>query len=80
MASIQGVKAAGTIESDAVVKALEKKNFNYVGVCGLLSSSTRSITPLAAVGKKMKLGDGSPSNGRMGKEKFTGQRPIGPKT
>lgn len=36
MAWAQGVKAAGTIESEAVVKALEKKNFNYVGVCGLL--------------------------------------------
>jgi len=36
MAWAQGVKLAGTIESDAVVKAMERKNFNYEGVSGIL--------------------------------------------
>jgi len=36
MAYAHGVKMAGTTESDAVVKAMEKKDFNYVGVCGIL--------------------------------------------
>jgi len=36
MAWAQGVRSAGTIESPAVVKAMEKKPFNYVGVSGVL--------------------------------------------
>ncbi len=36
MAWAHGVKLAGTVASDAVVKAMERKDFNYEGVCGLL--------------------------------------------
>lgn len=34
MAWAEGVKIAGTVESDAVVKAMESKKFNYLGVTG----------------------------------------------
>jgi len=36
MAWAHGVKLAGTVKSDAVVKAMERKDFNYEGVCGLI--------------------------------------------
>ena len=36
MAYAHSVKLAGTIESDAVVKAMERKDLNYVGASGIL--------------------------------------------
>ncbi len=36
MAWAHGVKLAGTIETEAVVKAMERKDFNYEGICGVL--------------------------------------------
>jgi branched-chain amino acid transport system substrate-binding protein len=36
MAWAHGVKLAGTVETEAVVKAMERKDFNYEGVCGLI--------------------------------------------
>jgi branched-chain amino acid transport system substrate-binding protein len=36
MAWAHAVKMAGTVESEAVVKAMERKDFNYEGVCGVI--------------------------------------------
>jgi len=36
MAWAHGVKLAGTVETEAVVKAMERKDFNYEGVCGVI--------------------------------------------
>jgi branched-chain amino acid transport system substrate-binding protein len=38
MAWAHGVKLAGTAESDAVVKTMERKDFNYEGVCGIIEA------------------------------------------
>jgi len=36
MAWAHGVKLAGTVETEAVLKAMERKDFNYEGVCGII--------------------------------------------
>jgi len=36
MAWAHGVKLAGTVETEAVVKAMERQDFNYEGVCGVI--------------------------------------------
>ncbi len=39
------VKLAGTVESDAVVKAMERKDLNYEGVCGVIQAFDEIHTP-----------------------------------
>jgi len=46
MAWAQGVKLAGTIESDDVLKAMEKPDFNYVGVSGVLERFNEIHNPV----------------------------------
>jgi branched-chain amino acid transport system substrate-binding protein len=46
MAWAQGVKLAGSIESDAVLKAMERENFNYVGVSGVLERFNEIHNPV----------------------------------
>jgi branched-chain amino acid transport system substrate-binding protein len=46
MAWAHAVKLAGTIESDAVVKAMERKDFHYVGISGTLEGFDESHVPV----------------------------------
>jgi branched-chain amino acid transport system substrate-binding protein len=48
----QSVKHAGTIESDAVVRAMEKKDLNYVGVSGVLERFDETHVPTGGGWKK----------------------------
>lgn len=54
MAWAKAVKMAGSVESDAVLKALESKDFNYTGVCGEITAFDEIHNP---VGKAWKKGE-----------------------
>jgi len=46
MAWAKGVKLAGTVQSDAVVKAMESPKFHYVGVCGVVDRFDKIHNPV----------------------------------
>jgi len=46
MAWAEGVKLAGTVESDAVVKAMESDKFHYVGVSGVIERFDKIHNPV----------------------------------
>lgn len=54
MAWAQGVGLAGTIESDAVVKALESDEFRYVGVSGIMERFDKIHNPVGSGWKEGK--------------------------
>ena len=46
------VKLAGTVESEAVVKSMERKDLNYEGVCGVIEAFDEIHTPYGGGWKK----------------------------
>jgi branched-chain amino acid transport system substrate-binding protein len=52
MAWAHAVKLAGTVESEAVVKSMERKDLNYQGVCGVIEAFDEIHTPYGGGWKK----------------------------
>jgi branched-chain amino acid transport system substrate-binding protein len=52
MAWAHGVKLAKTVETEAVLKAMERKDFNYEGVCGVIEAFDEIHNPYGGGWKK----------------------------
>jgi len=52
MAWAEGVKLAGTLESDAVVRGMESEKFRYEGVCGVIERFDKIHNPVGGAWKE----------------------------
>jgi len=49
------VKLAGTVETEAVVKSMERKDLNYEGVCGVIEAFDEIHNPYGGGWKKRRI-------------------------